>query len=96
MGVVWWTNLMQLPYIANRSGTKEEIMAFAFKQCLMSFVWWCFENPCHHVGDCTIDTAKNYFTLNLRNSVMTSILRQVHSTHSFSLHVPHVPPVKII
>lgn len=32
-------------------GSFDEVMAFAFKQCLMSFVWWLFENPCHHVGD---------------------------------------------
>lgn len=76
MGIVWWTNLMQLPYIANRPGTFDEVMEFAFKQCLMSFVWWMFENPCHHVGDSLRDHARNHFTLHLRDSVMNSILRQ--------------------
>ena len=76
MGIVWWTNLMQLPYIANRPGTFDEVMAFAYKQCLMSFVWWLFENPCHHVGDSLRDHARNHFTLHLRDSVMNSILRQ--------------------
>eukprot|EP01049_Picozoa_sp_SAG25_P017088 SAG25_NODE_4244_length_857_cov_1.274406_1_plen_63_part_10 len=50
MGVVWWTNLMQLPYIANRPGSQEEVLAFAFKQCLMSWVWWAFENPVRDTG----------------------------------------------
>ncbi len=76
MGIVWWTNLMQLPYIANRPGTFDEVMAFALKQCTMSFVWWLFENPCHHVGDSLRDHARNHFTLYLRDSVMNSILRQ--------------------
>ena len=50
VGVMWWSQMMQLPYIANNPGTRSQVMEVAFRSCLASFVSWAFQYQANQVG----------------------------------------------
>ena len=82
---VWWATMMQLPYIANASGTRAEVMALAFRSCLSNFTVWAFQHQCSVAGNAIVGHAEANFVMRLRNAAMRAILsqdREFHDIHT--------------
>eukprot|EP01046_Picozoa_sp_COSAG06_P011941 COSAG06_NODE_688_length_13072_cov_15.012719_8_plen_588_part_00 len=72
---VWWTNLMLMPMI-DVSGSPATVVATARTSGLILGAWWAIGWPIEQLGGTLIENAKAYFTMDLRNTVMKSILSQ--------------------